>query len=140
MADAKGRVKGVWVGDAIGAYLKIAPEGRARLAEALAALPPSMVPGLDPKSDSFGILTASWYPEELLHVVVETITRDLDAAARDKLAMQLAQAVSQKTLRGVYRVFFRLLATPQRFCEHVERLWSTSHDSGSPWRCSPRWD
>jgi hypothetical protein len=131
MGEGKGRVKGVWVADAIGAFLRIAPDARGRIAEAIESLSPSLRPGFDPRSESFGILTASWYPEELLHAAIDAMIRDLDGTARERLAAQLAEAVSAKTLRGVYRVFFRLLATPQRFCENVERLWTTSHDTGT---------
>jgi hypothetical protein len=131
MGDGKGRVKGAWMVDSIKSYQAIAPDARARLVEAFTALPPAIRPGFDERADTFGVLPSSWYAEEMMHAAIEAMTRDLDDKGRDELALKLARAAAGNTLRGIYRVFFRLLATPQRFCDHAERLWTQSHDTGT---------
>jgi hypothetical protein len=127
----RGRIKGAPLADLLRAYREHArPEDWRRVTEALRALPPGPRLQVAEDRDTLGILKGSWYPSETMHAAADAMVVGLTPAQLDQLAERLAQGITELTLRGLYRVFFKLLATPQRYCENVARLWGQSHDSG----------
>ncbi len=112
----------VWYGDRIGA---------AELATRVLALPLERRGPLDPYSRSLGILSSSWYDAGVVHALLDVATGGLSDDERHALAMSGSAAVMTATLRGVYRLIFRLMATPERYATHAGKLWASYYDSGA---------
>jgi hypothetical protein len=79
-----------------------------------------------------GILPSRWYPALLVHEVVDRLTAEFSPKELDSMALDAADVIMNKTLRGVYRAIFALIATPERYVKHIDRLWSLHYDSGRP--------
>lgn len=123
-----GRIKGaavrefvIWYGERIGA-----PE----VASRVLAIPAERRGPIDPYSRSLGLLASSWYPAETVHALLDVLTGGLSPEERHELAMEASAAVMTATLRGVYRLLFRAMATPSRYAAHAGRLWTAYYDSG----------
>ena len=41
-----------------------------------------------------------------------------------------SKAVMERSLRGLHRMVFAIMATPERFVKHAQSLWNMHHDSG----------
>jgi hypothetical protein len=104
--------------------------GRDKLTDALNAMPPQWREGLDPRHPTLGILDASWYLEEQRNAFFAAITRDLPLHQKQALSRTLAKAVMEQSLRGLHRMIFAVMATPERFVKHAQSLWNQHHDSG----------
>lgn len=106
--------------------------GRDVLAAQVTILPVAMQQrlGLDRTKDSLGILASRWYDAEAIGSLLDAIVADAVVDERELMARHAAQAVMQRTLRGVYRVLFQWLATPERYAGFANRLWRSYNDSG----------
>ncbi len=106
--------------------------GRDVLAAQVTILPVALQQrlGLDRAKDSLGILASRWYDAEAIGALLDAIVADAPPEERELMARHAAQAVMQRTLRGVYRLLFQWLATPQRYASFANRLWQSYHDSG----------
>jgi hypothetical protein len=106
--------------------------GRDVLAAKVSILPDDMRGrlGLDPTKDSLGILASRWYDADAIAALLDAIVADAPPDQREHMARQAAHAVMQQTLRGVYRMLFQWLATPERYAGFAERLWRSYHDGG----------
>jgi hypothetical protein len=107
--------------------------GRDRLTEAVQRVPLELRSklGLDFGRDSLGILTSRWYDSEAMFSLLDVVGTGLGAAERIAVGERAADAVIRKTLRGVYRVLFSWLATPERYASFAERLWRSYYDTGT---------
>ena len=121
-----GRIKGAAFAEFVAWFGRRHP---ARLEYAAQAVSRSS-PLLDARSPGLGIIASSWYPADVVHALLDALVRDLDAAERREIAFQGSEAVMRATLRGVYQMLFRLMATPERYARHAPRLWSAYYDSG----------
>lgn len=106
--------------------------GQARLVAVARELPPGVRHelALDLGRDSLGILSSRWYDAAAMHALVEVIFMEIDAGARQDATERAADAVMRSTLRGVYRILFEWLATPERYARFADRLWRSYYDSG----------
>lgn len=101
-----------------------------RLSEAIERMPPHFGAALDVANPSFGIVASSWYPAELVHALLDEITRGMAPEARLDLAQRASFAIMDVTLHGVFRTMFQMMATPSRYAKFAPMLWKAYYDSG----------
>lgn len=124
-----GRIKGAAFREFITFYR--ATYGSDRLAAHLAAMPPDLAAELEAGSETLGILTSQWYPAELVHALLDEIARGRSDAELCELGTEGSRAVMRATLRGLYKVLFGWMATPERYVRYAPKLWHTYYDSGT---------
>lgn len=107
-----------------------AARGVDQVAAAHARMDPEWARRLNPDSDALGILASQWYPAELPHALIDALLADVSATAHWSVAGEAAGAVMSANLRGVYKAVFSLLATPERYLKHVQRIWDMHYDTG----------
>lgn len=81
-------------------------------------------------SPSLGVLASRWYRAELVHALLDSMARDWSLEQRRIFALEASDEVMRATLRGVYRLLFRMMATPERYAKHSPKLWRAYYDSG----------
>jgi hypothetical protein len=123
-----GRIKGAAFREFI-AYYRGA-HGSAALATAVTAMPGVYQRELDVRDPALGVLTSEWYPAELVHALLDEIARGKSEAELRELATAASGAIMRATLRGLYRVLFEWMATPERYARYAPKLWGTYYDSG----------
>jgi hypothetical protein len=79
----------------------------------------------------FGVLESSWYPSEPVRKVMERVLADHSPAERESLAREGAHAVMKSTLKGVYRVLFDTMMSPERYARHAQKLFSRFYNNGT---------
>lgn len=123
-----GRIKGAAFREFIAYYRTTygAPELKA-LVEALPAVHRRE---LDPNDPVLGVLTSEWYPAELVHALLDEIARGKSEAALRELTSKASVAIMRATLRGLYRMLFEWMATPERYAKYAPKLWAAYYDSG----------
>jgi hypothetical protein len=104
--------------------------GRERLEAALRLMPAGGRNDVDLARASFGILSSEWYPAANTHSVLDAMTAGMDPGARARMAREMAKAVMDGTLKGVYGIMFSMMATPERYARHAPRLWGKYYDEG----------
>ena len=85
---------------------------------------------LDPESATLGVIASRWYPADMVHALLDEITRDWQESEKRRVAAEAAGSVMRATLGGVYRTLFRMMITPERYARHAPKLWSFYYDSG----------
>jgi hypothetical protein len=105
--------------------------GPERLVRALAAVPAAARHQLDAGIEGLGVLPSTWYPDDLVHQLVDHMIAGLSAEEQEALAREGSKAAMSDTLRGVYKVLVSLFVDPARLAKHVGKLWSAYHDSGA---------
>jgi hypothetical protein len=133
MAEAKpagglGRIKGAAIREFV-IYCR-ATLGAEAVAAHVRALPPRFAVELVADDAALGVLTSQWYPAELVHALLDEIARGKSEAALRELAIGGSAAVMRATLRGLYRVLFEWMATPERYARYAPKLWDSYYDSG----------
>jgi hypothetical protein len=104
--------------------------GSSQLATAVLSMPEAFRSELDPSSPTLGIVTSAWYDARTVHSLLDALTNGLTLTERRELAMDASTAVMKSTLHGVYRLLFRLMATPERYARHAPKLFSAYYDRG----------
>jgi hypothetical protein len=125
---ALGRIKGAAFREFIAYYR--ATYGAAALAGAVSAMPAMLRQTLDPQDAALGLLASDWYAAEVVHALLDEISRGKSEAALKELAASASGAVMRATLTGLYRVLFGWMATPERYARYAPKLWGTYYDSG----------
>lgn len=82
---------------------------------------------LNPHLPAFGLMSMRWYDAAEIHDVLDAIAKQSDA---QRVALVGGRHVTEKTLSGVFRAVFKMIATPERYARHAQRLWSQYYDSG----------
>jgi hypothetical protein len=123
-----GRIKGAAFREFIAYYG--ATYGMAALVAAVEAMPAALRRELEPSDPTLGVLTSDWYPAEQVHALLDEIARGKSEAAIHELTVGASAAIMRSTLRGLYRVLFEWMATPERYARYGPKLWSTYYDSG----------
>jgi hypothetical protein len=124
-----GRTKGIAWAEGVRAIEQL--YGREKLVEAVAAMPGNWRCGLDVAHETLGILPGSWYPDVQRHAFYDALLVGLSPFQQRQLGRKIADAVMARSLRGVHKVIFALMATPERFVNHAQTLWRQHHDSGT---------
>lgn len=87
---------------------------------------------LNPDAADLGVLPNVWYPAKLVHELLDLLLADKSSEELDRLAQEAADHIMKKTLSSVYRAFFNLFVTPDRYARHIDKLWSLHYDTGRP--------
>jgi hypothetical protein len=125
---AHGRTKGMGWSSMIRWYER--QYGRAKLLEVVAQMPERYRRGLDERHETLGVLEATWYAEDARNSFFEVISTGLTPTQQNALARGLTDAVMQRSVRGLHRVIFELMATPERFVKRAQSFWDVHHDTG----------
>ena len=123
-----GRTKGMAWADQIRTFERL--YGRERLVAAVRAMPDRWRRGLDENHPVLGVLDASWYLETQRNAFYDPLTRDMTQLQQQALARAMAKTVMDRSLRGLHRMIFAIMATPERFVKHAQSLWKVHHDTG----------
>jgi hypothetical protein len=92
-------------------------------------IPPGLARLLTPAEPGFGILGATWYPSSLVHPMLDRLAAGTRDGGR-QFALDANRVVVPRMIRGIYRVLFDAVATPDRYAQHVGRLWRRLHTTG----------
>jgi hypothetical protein len=126
--NAPGKTKGVAWAVMIRWYERT--YGREKLLAAVALMPEPHRSALDPRHETLGILVGSWYSEVLRNHYFDALTADLTQLQKQAMARAMAYEVMNNSLRGVHRMIFNIMATPERFVKYAQTLWDVHHDTG----------
>lgn len=85
---------------------------------------------LRPGHPALGVLASRWYPSPLPNAILEAVYGGLTQAARRLAIQQATRVVTARALRGLYRVVFETVTTPELYARHLPRLWRQLHSSG----------
>jgi len=125
---ALGHIKGAAFRELLAWYGRT--HGQDHLLSHVQAMPRALAAELDPRREALGVLSSHWYPAEVVHALLDEITRGRSPAELDALTRDASRAVMQATLSGLYRVLFEWMATPARYARYAPKLWSSYYDSG----------
>jgi hypothetical protein len=103
--------------------------GRVDADRVFRSVPPSEARLLHRSEPAFGIRTASWYPMSMIRPMLDAVSEGLPDEGR-QFAREANASVVPRMVRGLYRVFFDVVATPDRYARHVPRLWRRLHTTG----------
>jgi hypothetical protein len=126
----KGRIKGVALRGFLSWYG--ANVHRERVVRAVQLAEQSFSEHFDVAQPGFGVLSSRWYRAEVVHGILDEITRHHAPSELTRLAEDGAQAVMNDLLKGVYRSIIGLFVTPDRYSRHGEKLWALNYDNGRP--------
>lgn len=104
--------------------------GRERVRRMAARAPADLRALLDPDEPLVRILASTWYPARLVHSMLDTVTDGLTEAEVDKLARDCGRAFTTSKLRGVYKLLFARIVSPEMYASNIQRMWSLIHDTG----------
>jgi hypothetical protein len=107
----------------------VARYGRVEANRVFCAIPAPHSRTLNPQEPAFGILSSSWYPMSMIRPVLDAATEGLNDEGR-ALVREANSVMVPRMLRGVYKVFFDMVATPDRYARHVPRLFRRLHTTG----------
>jgi hypothetical protein len=106
-------------------------QGTAQLRARAAAVPAALRSALDLDAPVLGVVASSWYPAPLVHALLDELTRGMNEGETLELAAAGSRAVMSATLRGLYRVLFQWMATPERYARYAPKLWDLYYDTGN---------
>ena len=95
------------------------------------SMPKDVRQQLDEHAPALGLVSSKWYPAKIIFALMDAIEAQIPAEELPSFAMRGAAAVMDVTLSGVYRILFRMMATPERYAKYGQKLWLTYYDSGS---------
>ncbi len=101
-------------------------EETAKLAEGLSPDARAMI---DPSQPALGILGATWYPTDVTHPMLDRVMGRGPNEGRD-LAQHACREVAPRMIRGVYKMLFQSVATPELYAKHIGRMWRRLHNTG----------
>ena len=87
--------------------------------------------GFDRARPAFGVVASRWYDAGQLHALLDALVESLEPAARERLIQGGARAVMDATLRGIYKLLFDWMATPDRYARFAPKLWASYYDGGT---------
>jgi hypothetical protein len=122
------RVKGIALREFTSWFRK--HRGHDALLERATRLSPDLLELLDLHDDHLGILVSEWYPAELAHRLVELAEQGLSPQERVAMLEGCAEAAVGHQLRGVYRILFRALMSPERYARDGQKLFSRYYNTG----------
>jgi hypothetical protein len=103
--------------------------GHAETVALTVRIPPHLMSILDTTQPAFGVLGASWYPRSVTHPMLDEIVEIRGNEGRE-LASAVNRDVVPRMIRGVYRMIFRTVATPELYARHIHRVWRRLHTTG----------
>lgn len=85
---------------------------------------------IDPDAPAMGIVTSTWYPQIVAQELAEAACDARPDYPREETIRDFVRYQMDKTLRGIYRMLFELMVTPERASKHIQRMWRLHYDTG----------
>jgi hypothetical protein len=123
-----GRIKGSGIGEFVAWYLTTVDGSRLR--KATAALPPEHAALIDPAHERLGLLASRWYPDALIHRLLDVMLAGMSKPEIDDLVQRAAVATVEGMRRGVYKILFSWFLTPERYGKLVQAAWERNYETG----------
>ena len=101
-----------------------------RLDRALEACRPRCEDLFQPGVPGYGVQRRHWYPAEAVHGLLDELLEGVSDSEMRRMAEPAAQSIMRANLTGVYQFAFSVIATPERFATHAQRLWGVHYASG----------
>lgn len=86
--------------------------------------------GFDPTSTTLGVIPTVWYPTAAVGRVLDNVAATMTVAERTRMVRESTEASVAKSMRGIFKLAFQLLVTPDRYAKHIQRFWNQLHDTG----------
>jgi hypothetical protein len=125
---AGGRIKGVAAREFVRWYGQV--YGDEAVHALAAALPEDFRPLIDARAPYLGLISSEWYPAHGIHAVLDKMMEGRPQTERAAIAKSGAEAVIHETLHGVYKVFFEMMVSPERYLKNAQKLFSRFFDQG----------
>jgi hypothetical protein len=105
--------------------------GAMKVAEVAAGLPPELADTVKTSMPALGLLASTWYPVGLSHYFLDRmlVIEGCGDEGRE-LAREANRELVPKMIRGVYKVLYRTVASPELYARHVGRHWRKLHSTG----------
>ncbi|MCA9609744.1 MAG: hypothetical protein KC619_29300 [Myxococcales bacterium] len=103
----------------------------AELGAIAARIPPEERGEIDPTSPTLGVISTAWYPAHAVGRILDGVTEGMSAKERAQLIEESTAAGVEQGIRGIFKLAFELLATPERYAKHIQRFWDQLHDTGT---------
>ncbi len=97
----------------------------------VARIPEAERGDLDPGTATLGLIPTAWYPAAAVARVLDDVTEGMTGAERTRLVKESTAASVDHGIRGIFRLAFKLLVTPERYAKHIQRFWNQLHDTGT---------
>jgi hypothetical protein len=123
-----GKIKGVAFGEFLNWYDRT--YARAAVVAAVRGAQARFEEGLDPDRPGFGVLASRWYPAEFVHDLLDRLTAGRSVGELDRMALDAANFIMGRTIKGVYRTMFSMFVTPDRYVKYIGKLWAMHYDTG----------
>lgn len=79
---------------------------------------------------ALGIVASTWYPSSILFAVVDSVMEGKSRPERSRIIREANADVVKRLTKGLYRALFRMVASPELYARHIQRLWNVLHDTG----------
>jgi hypothetical protein len=123
-----GRIKGVAAREFVRWYAQV--YGDEAVVSLASALPDDFLPRIDARAPYLGLISSEWYPAHGIFAVLDKMMEGRSPTERAELARRGAEAVIHETLHGVYKIFFELMVSPERYLKNSQKLFSRFFDQG----------
>jgi len=104
--------------------------GAEHLYSLVRAIPEAERGTLTVEHPTLGLIATGWYDSSFAHRLLDAMTRDLSAAERTDVARRASDYSVNLAVRGVFKLAFQLMGTPERYAKYIQRFWSQLHDTG----------
>jgi hypothetical protein len=92
-------------------------------------LPADLASLVDPKRPALGLLASTWYPCALAHTLCDRAMEGATDEGR-ALAREANRDIVPRMIRGIYKVLYQSVASPELYAKHVGRQWHKLHTTG----------
>ena len=92
-------------------------------------LPPDLARLVDTSRPALGFLASAWYPVTLTHHLLDRALMDRTDEGR-ATAREAVRDITPRMIRGVYKVLFQAVASPELYARHIGRQWRRLHTTG----------
>lgn len=104
--------------------------GRGYVSGAVARLDPAHTRDLAPERFTMGLLPSSWYPAEVAHACLDSLAAIHGEDGMRDLLRQGNAVVVSRMARGLYRLLFKLVGSPELYAKHIQTAWGALHNTG----------
>jgi hypothetical protein len=104
--------------------------GKRDFQKAWNAAPTALRGELELGRPALGALASAWYPIELVHLLLDELTRGMSEEQLETFASDAARATLAASMQGVQKAAFALLVAPERYPKVINVLFRMNYDSG----------
>ncbi|MFW6067140.1 MAG: hypothetical protein ACOC97_02295 [Myxococcota bacterium] len=85
---------------------------------------------VEPGAPAMGVVATRWYPMRLAATFSDTYLEGTSGEDRRQLIREATRFSMDRTLKGVQRMIFQVMMTPERAARHMNKIWHLNYDSG----------